>query len=483
MALPSTGGKVKLKAGTFTILTPIIFDRDYITLEGAGQGTRIFGDTAVVTPFITLNGINRSDCYVRNLRFDNTGVAGVGTAIDASKSFTCIYENIRTSGFFGGIDFNGTQTFYNEVRHVRCSVTGGGFGVRFTNGANDNTVFRTRFLCNDGLGGQGIIVDATKIDLYSCNSESGVNDLQYGIDVRSNGHGCSIFAPYEESNDTNIHFAAGIEGLVYFGGHNTDAVVANIKDDGAIRPCINGRVQNDPFTTIMMADPMGITGSGMPLVDTSANTKGGNNAQELVLWYQGISTILNGASVTADGTAAGEYDTTEGRNTKYTAAGAAGDNAGHRGNTLYSCRNAHIELVCRVKIAYAALADIRAVIGFHTSTAALAGDDFIGVNHGIALVKRGADTNWFIGHGAGVGAASYEDTGVAFPATGTWITLRIRSIIGKFQYSIDGSAWADVTLNIPGDTTLMGFHIEIESVGAVATNTINISRYKFRSDR
>lgn len=80
--LPSAGGRVLLREGTFTIADSITFPADSITLEGQGRGTLIDGD-GLATGSHAIVVSSRDHCVIKNL--------AIQTEDGGEKTCHCIY--------------------------------------------------------------------------------------------------------------------------------------------------------------------------------------------------------------------------------------------------------------------------------------------------------------------------------------------------------------------------------------------------------
>lgn len=74
--LPATGGKVRIPSGTFTCMTPLVIDRDNVTLQGQGPSTILRSGNGANAPVIIIGQtetpptITRSNIHVSDLLID-----------------------------------------------------------------------------------------------------------------------------------------------------------------------------------------------------------------------------------------------------------------------------------------------------------------------------------------------------------------------------------------------------------------------------
>ena len=161
---------------------------------------------------------------------------------------------------------------------------------------------------------------------------------------------------------------------------------------------------------------------------------------------------------------------TDGRYAQFQSGAVSGNQAGQRGNSanIAVCRALQPRFLCKFRIPV--LTAMRLFIGFHSSLSAfLTGTDPINAAEGIFLCYRSdVDTNFQIAHNDSSGATVFADTTIP-PNTSTINTLEIKAPSGdtKFQWSLNGSALADITTDIPASTTPLYPQVVIETIAAV----------------
>ncbi len=114
-------------------------------------------------------------------------------------------------------------------------------------------------------------------------------------------------------------------------------------------------------------------------------------------------------------------------------------------------------------------ANTRLYAGFSVLGAAyLTGDDPIATGNGILLLHRTTGTNFEIAHNDGTGACVFDDTGIAKDTNTHTIEIKADNSVPKFQYSIDGAAFVDITADIPTATIGIVPHMTISTSTTVA---------------
>lgn len=246
-ALPSGGGKIFVKAGTYTLTSGIVINKDDVEIEGESYSTIIQFNGSTVAKAIS-NGGSTTRYYriqIKNIYIKSSS-SGNGTAIDASYWSLSRFSNIRTYDTNIGMDFNVTGTLYNYIDNPIIFVGGTNpIGIRFDNLANENTVIRARIGRTGSANPTGIIINAHGISCYDCDVEA---SALIGIDVQASGNDATLVGPYLEGNQTNIKFAANVEAPTIIGGVIIDGTTANISNLGAKGlTFVNTRVQYEQF--------------------------------------------------------------------------------------------------------------------------------------------------------------------------------------------------------------------------------------------
>lgn len=228
-ALGSGGGKIFVRAGTYTLTTGITLAANNIVIEGEGVATVFnFNGSTIATAFKMADTTQRTGIQIRNIKINSTST-GSGLAIDASHFAICSLKDLWIQNCNGGISFNATDTFYNIVDTIRISVSGtSSYGLKFDTGANENTVMRARIITD--ASSTGVVVNAHSNGLYDVDVETGA---LIGIDIQASGHYTSVYGCYLESNITNVQLASGVKSINFYGGTIESGTTADITDNGA----------------------------------------------------------------------------------------------------------------------------------------------------------------------------------------------------------------------------------------------------------
>lgn len=248
-ALPSSGGKIFVKAGTYTLTSGIVINKDSVEIEGEGISTVISFNGSSISKAIS-NGASTTRYYyikIKNLYITSTS-NGNGTAIDMQYWSLSRISNIRSYGTNIGVDLNQTNTFYNSLDNLILSVSGSNaIGIRIGNGAHENTVFRVR------VGSSGTKTNSTGVVVASAHSAGlyevdveGAFDI--GYDIQANAHDTLISGMYNEGNAIGLKVAADVEALVLISGTIHDSTTYNIQNLGSKGlTFVNTRVQYEQF--------------------------------------------------------------------------------------------------------------------------------------------------------------------------------------------------------------------------------------------
>jgi hypothetical protein len=185
---------------------------------------------------------------------------------------------------------------------------------------------------------------------------------------------------------------------------------------------------------------------------------------------------------TTTGTLAVGFDSTNGTYNGLTTSTVNGNGANMRFANPYTQRSFNPYLGVRFLVGTAT--NNRIHIGFKTTPFTAVTDDTddpLATISGIMLVQRAADTNFFICTNDGDANSTFTDTGVA---VNTSIhTIEFRAVGDtKFQWALDGGTWTDITSNIPGSTTAIGFLAGVQNDDGTA-HTLRIYNIETSSDK
>jgi hypothetical protein len=175
----------------------------------------------------------------------------------------------------------------------------------------------------------------------------------------------------------------------------------------------------------------------------------------------GCTAIVTGGTVT---------DTTEGFGRSFATTAVANANAGLRWTAARWRREWGIYMVCRV--GFSSTSDIRVFIGFSSDTAEIAGETTLNNFSGVGVGRRAADTNWFTMRNDADATEDRVDTTIAHATAVTTIEVELDST--SFRSRIGGVKQTDQTTEIPGLTTNLAPHVQIETGAGAADKTITI---------
>jgi len=194
--LPSTGGVVYIKEGTYNIKSKIILPTDYISLQGAGPSTILKASTGLTGTIIEVN--SKEGIVINSLKFEGNSISANGVELNSCteslitgcwfseiedvsiKSATgsnniitsnfilnCIGNNIETSDNYTVITSN---TIYNSGAHGIALLSDSDYCI-----VNSNTL-------NIGAG-HGISVQLDSD--YNIVTSNIVNSFDYGFNITS----------------------------------------------------------------------------------------------------------------------------------------------------------------------------------------------------------------------------------------------------------------------------------------------------------
>jgi hypothetical protein len=237
LAALATGYKPLLLAGAYDLGAALAVNDIDWELEGMGPRTQLRFNSATVPIAIKMADTTQRRFSLRNLRISHSGTGNGGTAIDASHFVNSAFSGLLIDGTSGatnspskGVVYNASDTFYNVILDSRIEVAGSGSqGLVYDALANSNVARNIRIV--PGSGSVGVLVDAQAIYLDHVDVETGA---LIGVDIATDGHSCTLVAPYLEANATNLRIASLVENTTIVGGWVADATTANITDNGSL---------------------------------------------------------------------------------------------------------------------------------------------------------------------------------------------------------------------------------------------------------
>jgi hypothetical protein len=237
----SRGGKIRIASGDYVINKTLMINKDDIILEGSGFNTKLLYNCNSL--FSMADKQQRTGIQFKSFKAHANNY-GFGTCFDMRYFAICKIQDVNIEFANVCIDFHDLTSLYNYIENVWLSPRGqDSIGIALRNKANENTIIRTRINPDNNLS-IGILVDAHSNGLYSVNVEK---NALIGIDIGPNGHETSIYDVYLEHNYTNLRIASGVQCPILMGGNIADGQIANIADNGAVKPKIMCRLQYRPY--------------------------------------------------------------------------------------------------------------------------------------------------------------------------------------------------------------------------------------------
>lgn len=224
-ALPSTGGTVHLKAGTYTITTAVSVTKANVEIRGAGQATIL----DVTTASLIAISITGDYCVVRNLRMHFNAATGIqGIIINADN---CLVNSVAIVVVTGG--------------HTRGISYATGIGGRVSNCTLDATA---------GTLASGVYMESTHADgsIVGCS----VVGVRNGFGMIGRGHviGCTA-----DGGNSGIVLgldagatACVVRNAVVYGIGNDTGSMRNTIIGCHVLDCVDiGIWLQEPFSTII----------------------------------------------------------------------------------------------------------------------------------------------------------------------------------------------------------------------------------------
>lgn len=223
--LPSNGGKIFVRAGTYTITSPILIKVANTVIEGEGPATQINFNGGSVANAIVWNGTGITNTSLRDFYIHNTSGSYQGIGINASNTPLVYASRIKIDKTSTSTSLKDTvnQTFYSsyedlDLRDNKTCIDMGG-----TNPVNDKLFINTR--CAPTAGQNGFA-------LYSSTSGNGSqNNTFINFNSEPTGAGTGITAiylnnainttfvnPYVEGNAIGYSFTATTQRTNFVGG-------------------------------------------------------------------------------------------------------------------------------------------------------------------------------------------------------------------------------------------------------------------------
>ena len=249
-ALPSGGGTIIIPAGTWTINTPVLINKNGVTIAGVSNlATFLEYDPTVVTAgAIKMADTTQRFVYLRDFAIDAVNSSG-GDAIRANYFVNSVIERIRVGGGttfpLRAIVLETLGTYYNTLRDLRIQVAGvGSVGIYLDNDANSNNIWNARIVGDSNT--TGVWADTSHTNVFAhvdCEAT-----MLVGIRIRGNNN--TLINPYIENVTTGLLLERDTEAFSCLGGLFVDCD-SNINDQGAIMPAYLGTwLGYNPYTRV-----------------------------------------------------------------------------------------------------------------------------------------------------------------------------------------------------------------------------------------
>lgn len=193
-SLPTKGGEISIKEGTYLITTPIVINKNNVTLRGTGKSAKIQSNTDI--RIITASG--KSGLLIDNLYLYNQGAGSADeiihfTTVTKSIITNCWIENAGVDGITLYLSSDNNKIDGNIITDVNNGIlvenassnnlitgnisTSNVFGITITgtNNTDKNTITGNTFSSNTNSGGN---LNGSK-NLYVGNAFS--DNTAYGV--------------------------------------------------------------------------------------------------------------------------------------------------------------------------------------------------------------------------------------------------------------------------------------------------------------
>ncbi len=227
-ALPSTGGLIHVKCGTYTLPTGINGIAPTVSgtiIEGEGLCTQFNFDKANTTNAIQPNTSNLTNITLRDFYIHQTNATFGGIGINASNTPLIIVQNIKIDGTATSTSIKDTKnlSFYQvwenlDLRgNTSCLDIGG-------NPVNDNKFKDIRCATQSGNNGFAYYIDSSSSNGAQGNVFDHINSEPTGAGTGLTGIYCAncvdnqFIAPYIENNATGWNMTSNSQRNTFHGG-------------------------------------------------------------------------------------------------------------------------------------------------------------------------------------------------------------------------------------------------------------------------
>ncbi len=205
-ALPTTGGKIFVQAGTYTITESIIISTSNVTIEGCGPSSLIYAPSALAGAVVIFTG---DQITVKNLMIKNNNANDTGILISSSDNSLIADCTISSQGI--GIDSQQSNSLIMQNNRIKANL-----GITITNSSNG--IIQNNLLTTTSTG---IITSVNSIKTSIQNNHIDILnaiDLEMGIYLQ--GTGTSY------TSVTNNILTGGVYGI--FSEHSRVTIAQNI---------------------------------------------------------------------------------------------------------------------------------------------------------------------------------------------------------------------------------------------------------------
>ena len=233
-ALPSGGGKVFVRAGTYAITSGISIPKSKVILEGEGDATLIRCDGSVVGLCMSIATSSAlSEITIRDLRIQQTNATAQGVGLDVSDTAIVRVDNVRIDEFNTGILYQDTvsNSFYSSFKNLTLTNNNTCFKTGGTQ-ANNNSLDSVR--CRPKAGGAGVglsLIDSRGWTVTSFDAEPTTGTGITGINIDATSREITLINPWIENNATGLNIESGANRVVVVGGSITSNTT-DITDNG-----------------------------------------------------------------------------------------------------------------------------------------------------------------------------------------------------------------------------------------------------------
>lgn len=250
-AIASTGGIVKLPAGTIKFGTTLVL-YDGVTLMGEGPSATTLSYTGAAqgikqsTPGTRIYGVG-----VRGLLLNDAGSGTIGLDLDSVS--TGIFEDVIVNGFTTAVSLTGSNGYcvYNRFENVTAQNATTGFIVGGT-GSNSNSFIACRAnVCTTGWA----ITDSNQNQLTHCQLEGGTTGVSITSTSPSLADRNTIAFTRFEGNTTNVSITS-----------------SNVRETALLANHYVNGTSSDSGTRTFAVDVFGTTGPSVNLNSARASS-------------------------------------------------------------------------------------------------------------------------------------------------------------------------------------------------------------------